>query len=531
MAKKTLAEQIADLQKPANPDFDIEDAERDDVFNHDDEEGASLDEDEDDTKKTEHYVKVGKSKLRDHSVNLKDQKYTGKASSRKDIFGDDEESNDEQEDDEEESEEDDEDEEETGSEDDTTNSRNGNGFIDDEAEDDEDDDNESDSGVSLRADSEDEDNSDQSVSQSESESEPETDVEDVTSKRENLKKLMANERKQILNRLSTSGQSDALKGYAVISQQKLFDSILDSRIKLQKGLTSSNSLPLSNEIFEEFQEDNTQEYLSKTEDSLHKLLDNIISLRTKIYNKEKLTKEPVAFKKSKKRSFTDYIEETEKLDNILNKYRGNVLTKWSHKVQSASGATALNASKFKTINQSAAQQVDLTLMDMDRLVKRTRLNRRNIKPLGFSEEQDEDEDDEYKTSKTKSIDRSLQEDENIFDDEDFYRVLLNDLIDKKISDSNPTNGLTIQLTKSKIKKNVDTKASKGRKLKYTVQEPIQNYEAPRDKFKWNDEQIDEFCAGLLGQRVNFNEDDEIRENDEDDEEDEGLANDDLKIFG
>ncbi len=37
-------------------------------------------------KRTEHYVNVGKSKLRDHSVNLKDPKYTGKTSSRKDIF-------------------------------------------------------------------------------------------------------------------------------------------------------------------------------------------------------------------------------------------------------------------------------------------------------------------------------------------------------------------------------------------------------------------------------------------------------------
>lgn len=505
MAKKSLAEQIAELQKPEVEDYDIEDAERD-VFNHDDEENASLGEDEEDeVKRTEHYVNVGKSKLRDHSVNLKDPKYTGKTSSRKDIFEnsdkedvDDEESEDvsEQESNEEESEDE----------------------LQSENEEEEEGD-ESDSGISLRADSEDEEQS-----ESESESEPSTDEETVTFKRDKLKQMMATERKTILNRLSTSAQNDALKGYAVISQQRLFDNILDSRIKLQKGLTNSNLLPLNNETFEEFQEESTQEDLETVENSLHSLLDNIISLRTKIYNKEKITKDQLKYKTGKKRSFGEYVEETEKLDNVLNKYRGSVLTKWSHKVQSASGATALNASKFKTINQTPAQQVELNLMDMDRLLKRTRLNRRNVKPLGYADEEDGEEN-------TKKVDRSLQEDENIFDDEDFYRVLLNDLIDKKISDSNPTNGLTIQLTKAKVKKNVDTKASKGRKLKYTVQEPLQNFEAPKSKFKWSDEQIDEFFAGLLGQRVNFDEADENGDGDEEDEDDESLLKDDIKIFG
>lgn len=212
MAKKSLAEQIAELQKPEIEDYDIEDAERD-VFNHDDEENASLGEDEEDeVKRTEHYVNVGKSKLRDHSVNLKDPKYTGKTSSRKDIFEnsdeedvDDEESEDvsEQESNEEESED------------------------ESQSENEEKEGDESDSGTSLRADSEDEE-------QSESESERSTDEETVTSKRDKLKQMMATERKTILNRLSTSAQNDALKGYAVISQQRSFDNILDSRIKLQK---------------------------------------------------------------------------------------------------------------------------------------------------------------------------------------------------------------------------------------------------------------------------------------------------------
>jgi protein AATF/BFR2 len=338
---------------------------------------------------------------------------------------------------------------------------------------------------------------------------------------------MASERKNIISRVSASTQTDALKGYAVINQQKFFDSIIDSRIRVQKALTNSNLLPLNNETFEEFKSEKTDAKLQNVEKSVHALLDSILSLRAKLFTKEKVTKEPLKYKPGKKRSFNAYLEQSAKYDDILNKNRDLVLTKWSHKVQSASGASALNASKFKTINQSAEQQVESNLVDMDRLVKRTRLNRRNIKPIGLSEEEHGDGEDIVK------VDRSLQEDENVFDDEDFYRVLLNDLVDKKISDSNPVNGLTIKLTKTKVKKNVDTKASKGRKLKFTVQEQIQNWEAPNGNFKWSDEQIDEFFAGLFGQKINFNEEEVEGQSDDDNEDEEQglLKNDDLKIFG
>ena len=50
----------------------------------------------------------------------------------------------------------------------------------------------------------------------------------------------------------------------------------------------------------------------------------------------------------------------------------------------------------------------------------------------------------------------------------------------------------------KIKKKVDTKASKGRKLRYTVHEKIQNFMVPIPKATWHEEQIDELFASLLG---------------------------------
>ncbi|KAH3679916.1 hypothetical protein WICMUC_000659 [Wickerhamomyces mucosus] len=536
MSKKSLAEQISELYGPQSRDVDLEDSERG-VFEHEDHSESNGEESEQDDEelKNNHYISVGKSKLRSNDISLKGERYKGKASSRSEIFNDEQSEDDDEEDDDEEDEEEEDDDEEDGDDDDldqdkeeTENSesdeehfeKNKIGKRDLESEEEESG-NESDSAVSFKTDSEDE-GQDIDIYQDESHDE-------MTSKRDKLKALMAQERKMIINRLSTSTQTDSLKGYAVIDQQNVFDKIIDSRMKLQKAVTTSNLLPLNNEAFEEFEEDDTSAKLNEVSDLLRSLLNNVISLRTKIFNKEKVTREPLKFSFNRKRSFTEYCEESNQLDNLLSKYRDSVLTKWSHKVESASGATALSSTKFKALNQSAAQQVELNLMDMDRLVKRTRTNRRNVEPIGYVEKKEEIGENSIDEEKN-SIDRSLKENIHIFDDEDFYRVLLNDLVDKKISDSNPTNGLTIQLTKTKLKKHVDTKASKGRKLKYTVQEKIQSYDAPRGNFKWSDEQIDEFFAGLLGQKVNFNEEEQQDEND-DSEQYEALQNDDLRIFG
>lgn len=526
MAKKSLSEQIAELTKPATRDYDIEDFERG-VFDQSSDEAGSGAELDDDQAKNEHYVKVSKSKLRQNNIDLRDEKYKGKTSSRKAIFeseDDDQEDSDEHNDDDSDGEDI---EEASDDEESDSLSEGGDGLIDDEAEEASDD--EDSEGV---ADSEEETSKSASsltssggeTSDSESDTQTGSDTEEPQDfKRNKLKELMTQERKVMLNRISTSTQTDALKGFAVISQQRQFDNIIDARIKLQKAVQSANALPLNNETFEEFQESNSEELQAQATNSLTTLLDALLSLRTKIYNKEKVMKEPLKLT-IKKRTLSEYLSETENLDAILKKNREQVLTKWSHKVQSASGAQALNASKFKALNQGSAQQVESNLMDMDRLVKRTRLNRRNVVPMGRIEDEEMEDD----TNAEKShIDRSLKEDPDVFDDEDFYRVLLNDLVNKKLTEGAPSGGLVI--TKTKVKKNVDTKASKGRKLKYTVQEPIQNYEAPNGSFKWDDLQIDEFFAGLLGQRVDFAEgsDDDSSE----DEEKEMLKQDGVKLFG
>ena len=63
-------------------------------------------------------------------------------------------------------------------------------------------------------------------------------------------------------------------------------------------------------------------------------------------------------------------------------------------------------------------------------------------------------------------------DEEIFDDDDFYHQLLRQLIERRISYSESTDPvvmgtqwLQLQKLRTKARKSVDTKASKGRKIR------------------------------------------------------------------
>ncbi|EGD86686.2 protein bfr2 [Trichophyton rubrum CBS 118892] len=58
------------------------------------------------------------------------------------------------------------------------------------------------------------------------------------------------------------------------------------------------------------------------------------------------------------------------------------------------------------------------------------------------------------------------------------------------------------MRKDKVKRTVDTKASKGRKMKYNVHEKLQNFMAPEDRGSWSNRARDEFFASLLGRSVN-----------------------------
>ena len=77
--------------------------------------------------------------------------------------------------------------------------------------------------------------------------------------------------------------------------------------------------------------------------------------------------------------------------------------------------------------------------------------------------------------------------------------------------------------------NVDTKASKGRKMRYTVHEKLRDFMVRDDRSTWGEKQVTELFGGLLGVRtagggvlMEEGEDDDDDEDDEEKREEEGL---------
>jgi protein AATF/BFR2 len=122
------------------------------------------------------------------------------------------------------------------------------------------------------------------------------------------------------------------------------------------------------------------------------------------------------------------------------------------------------------------------------------------------------------------LSQSIPSDTKIYDDADFYSLLLKELLEQKAADSITASAIDVgyQVRKeAKTKKNVDTKASKGRKLRYTVHEKLQNFMAPEDRGKWGERQAEELFGSLFGQRSGLGEEDEV-EREDDGAEEEGL---------
>jgi protein AATF/BFR2 len=190
-------------------------------------------------------------------------------------------------------------------------------------------------------------------------------------------------------------------------------------------------------------------------------------------------------------------------------HRRSILDKWSSKIRgtSASGPNA----RGKLLGAAGRQQTITAVLDAQ---VATEIGERSSKRARSSDEQ-----------------------EPLYDDGAFYQSLLRDLVEQRMSSSEAmTNGLDLHhlpsrlpihpvtgMRNDKIKRDVDTRASKGRKMRYTVHEKLQNFMAPDDRASWTTRARDEFFASLLGRTASgvLGEGDESGSEAEDDDREEG----------
>lgn len=325
---------------------------------------------------------------------------------------------------------------------------------------------------------------------------------DTKDDRSGIRSLMQEGQKSVVATISQAAKADAEKGIAVRQQRRNYDALLNLRIRLQKGLVAVNSL---GEVADDDSED--KEPYEAAEEAAIKLWTAIDGFRASLLPEQK------AGQKRKRdvdstTSSEQLWEDMQATEERASAKRKKVLDKWSNRVKS----TTTTMNKTRQLGAAAGSQslisvLEDQLVNPERLIKRTRVPR-SCAPVQAG--------------------RKMAEDPDIYDDADFYQLLLKELVDQRTSDtaaggdaSVPTVRWTA-IKEAKTRKQVDRRASKGRKLRFTVHEKLQNFMAPEDRRSWENEAIDRLFGTLFGQKMQLKE--EVSDDEEDDlaAEEEGL---------
>lgn len=270
------------------------------------------------------------------------------------------------------------------------------------------------------------------------------------------------EEERSMKLINPAKEDNVRKGMAVRNQLKMWERTLETRIRSQTMLNKANSLPegeILNLLSKSSEEFRTLQ--SETKKNIASLLDNLIEMQNCLLSQFSETN---AILKGGlyKRKFSDEIESgidakklcldfhSESSCDTFKTYRNSVIQKWADRTK----VTSARNSKDLLTNHSVLNQIDAILLNKSGLIK----NSQTVKGT-------------YKLfARTNSEADAIQSSAEIYDDTDFYHQILRELIEYKSSSSaNPIeaarNFAELQKLKNKIKKPVDQKASKGRKIR------------------------------------------------------------------
>ncbi|KAK4990016.1 rRNA-processing protein bfr2 [Elasticomyces elasticus] len=508
-SKTTASAERVEYAEDAIPrDYDPEDS------NSPDDSDASVSEDvvTDDAAGRKHYVKVGESKLRKKDVVPLGPQYAGSRIDRNALVDEDDdddpfaksfsiESSEDEEDHEE-------DEVQAGS------HVNGHAGQVEHTTDDEEEDSMPDSGDGQDSEMDGIDATDVSEHDEDTE-DGEMDDADIKKAKAEAKMILTSAQTSTVASLSQAMKEDAAKGRAIKQQRATFDSLLNTRIKLQKAMVAANTLPAITYPNAPIPE----AAIRAAEIAAFNLWSSVTALR------EALLGAQTKAGSKRKRSTAAFTPDTPsaelwshaKTQEAESQPRRNAsLNHWSARTRTA---TVLSQ-RGGRINNTGAQptlvdvlQETLSPPNADRLLKRTQTPR-SCAPHHLA----------------KRVPASS--DQTIYDDADFYGILLKELLERRSADlatsSHFNTPIDIDFTTragraAKTKKDVDTKASKGRRIRYTVHEKLQNLMAPEDRGTWGGRQAEELFGSLFGRRMGLGGDgDGEGEGEGEEEEEEGL---------
>ncbi|XP_012535391.1 protein AATF [Monomorium pharaonis] len=332
----------------------------------------------------------------------------------------------------------------------------------------------------------------------------------------------------------TNVRTEIEKGISIRNQLKLWENFLEMRIKLQKCVAVSNKMP-QYEMHKEFRSDvDFMKKVNETKMKLALVIENMLQLKDfllKQYPETKNLRFDAKKRKTKERNIntndsmdeeipsdTENEFENEKQSSVdedtkaieesipqkrlryndyekiirndhdsYKEYRDFVIKKWNDKTRIVMGS--LN----KDSGQTTLKQIEFAMSDINKLRKRTQLKRSEYNIVGKA------------LSNESNDGKRIQEyDPEIYDDDDFYHQLLRDLIEYKSSDVTDSIQLSkqwiqLQNLRKKIKRKIDTRATKGRKVRYNVHNKLVNFMAPITVYNtWTDNAKNELYNSLFG---------------------------------
>ncbi|CAG9765724.1 unnamed protein product [Ceutorhynchus assimilis] len=316
------------------------------------------------------------------------------------------------------------------------------------------------------------------------------------------------------------------KGLCVRNQMNIWESLLEMRIQMQKSLVAANKLPQKSKFKEVLSDTDFKNKVKETKDSLGNVLDKFLDLQNLLIKKYPETKslgnnskvevqvesdeeipsdtedeveeeseqeEHPPPQSSKKRKLDEYEKDISDLHNKYKKYRNETIEKWNTK-------TRLSTMKTSGPTLSVTSQIEHILSDKEKLRKRTQLKKSEFKILG---QKDSSESILESNEDNGDVKQAEEYNSEIFDDSDFYHQLLRELIEVKSADiTDPVQlgrqWIQLQNLRSKMKRKIDTRATKGRKIRYAVHTKLVNFTAPNDQQLWTEDAKNELYSSLFG---------------------------------
>lgn len=209
----------------------------------------------------------------------------------------------------------------------------------------------------------------------------------------------------------------------------------------------------------------------------------------------KRKKETQGDKKSMKKSkLSQYADQIKDNYDSYTVYRNQVIRKWHDRTKS------VKDSKNPGGNLNIVAKIENALLNKGELIRKTQIYRGDYEIYGVENPKNSNQDNNDDTITKELV---LPE---IFDDSEFYHQLLRELIEYKTNTGDNQTEITkkfieLQRVRSKMKKKVDQRASKGRKIRYVVHNKLISFMPPEMSSIWTEDAKSELYSSLFGKTI------------------------------